>query len=121
MIICIGRDDLIAYLPKPQDTLCNHEFAITYLRRTHAGEGEHFRQFQPSWLKSYPWLHYSAHVDGAFCRAYFVFRPEVVGGQNAGQLVSKTFRSLKKIDKLADHAKREYHLSCMAKMKEFVT
>ena len=27
MIICIGRDDLIAYLLKPQDALCNHESA----------------------------------------------------------------------------------------------
>ena len=32
MIICIRRDDLIAYLLKPQDALCNHKSAITYLR-----------------------------------------------------------------------------------------
>ena len=31
MIIRIRRDDLIAYLSKPQDALCNHESAITYL------------------------------------------------------------------------------------------
>lgn len=28
-----------------------------------------YQQFQPVWLKQHPWLHYSQHVDGAFCHA----------------------------------------------------
>ena len=32
VIISIRRDDLIAFLSKPKNNLCNHESAITYLR-----------------------------------------------------------------------------------------
>lgn len=28
-----------------------------------------YRQFQPSWVVQFPWLHYSSSCDGAFCRA----------------------------------------------------
>lgn len=28
--------------------------------------GPSFRQFQPSWVKKFPWLHYSPYVDGAY-------------------------------------------------------
>jgi hypothetical protein len=34
VIISIRRDDLIAFLLKPQNVLCNHESAITYLRNS---------------------------------------------------------------------------------------
>eukprot|EP00118_Oscarella_pearsei_P020408 m.221005 g.221005 ORF g.221005 m.221005 type:complete len:146 (+) comp39951_c2_seq46:252-689(+) len=27
------------------------------------------RHFHPSWVQQYPWIHYSRHVDGVFCRA----------------------------------------------------
>ena len=33
------------------------------------------RQFQPSWMKQFPWLHYSKSTDGAFCRACVLFAP----------------------------------------------
>ena len=26
-----------------------------------------FRQFQPTWIEKYPWIHYSSHVNGIFC------------------------------------------------------
>ena len=111
----LNRDDKYRILTRePSDDASSYP-------RTRASETEHFRQFQPSWLKSYPWLHYSPHVDSAFCRACVILGPEVVGGQSLGQFVTKEFRSWKKTDKLADHAKREYHLTCMAKMKEFIT
>lgn len=31
------------------------------------------RQFQPAWLKQYPWLNYSSHVHGAFCKSCAIF------------------------------------------------
>ena len=37
--------------------------------RSHQATRSLFRQFQPSWVKNHPWLHYSHHVDGAYCRA----------------------------------------------------
>ena len=50
-------------------------------------------QFQPGWSKSFPWLHYSRHMDGAFCRAGIFFAPQKVGGQNLGSFVTKSFTS----------------------------
>lgn len=32
-------------------------------------EKEPLRGFKPEWLRQYPWLYYSACLDGAFCRA----------------------------------------------------
>ena len=37
--------------------------------RTRPYKTSSFRQFQPSWTKQQPWLHYSLFADGAFCRA----------------------------------------------------
>ena len=37
--------------------------------RTRPCASSAYRRFQPAWLKQHPWLHYSKHVDGAFCRA----------------------------------------------------
>ena len=54
-------------------------------------------QFQPSWLKQYPWLLYSHNVDGAYCRACVFFAPAIVGGNEPGQFVSKGFRHWVKI------------------------
>ena len=54
--------------------------------RTRASASTAFRQFQSSWVKPFPWLHYSQHTDGAFCHACAMFVPEAVGGQIPGQL-----------------------------------
>lgn len=56
-------------------------------KRLHEGKAK--RQFQPSWAKLYPWLHYSEHVDGAFCCACAFFAPSKVGGQLPGSFVTK--------------------------------
>ena len=80
-----------------------------------------FRQFQPAWLKQYPWLHYSHHVDGVFCRACVVFAPHTVGGQALGSFVTKPFKSwVNRSQKMNSHAQLHYHMTCMAKMNEFV-
>ena len=99
-----------------------HSDASTY-PQTHTSASTAFRQFQPSWLKSFPWLHYSRHVDGAFCRACVIFLSEgqTLGGQRPGKFVTNAFRSWKRTDQLTDHAKRGYHLTSLTKMAEFIT
>ena len=80
-------------------------------------ESSAFRQFQPSWLKQYPWLHYSHHVDGAYCRACVLFAPDQAGGQDIGQFVTKPYTAwIKMSQKAATHAKKDYHLISMTKM-----
>jgi hypothetical protein len=64
--------------------------ASSYLR-TRPCESSALSQFQPSWLKQYPWLHYSRHIDGAYCRACVLFAPDHVGGQDIGQFVIKPY------------------------------
>ena len=80
-----------------------------------------FRQFQPDWLRQYPWLHYSRHVDGVFCRACAFFGPDKVGGQSAGQFVRKPFNTwAKKTQAMNSHSGSEYHANSLARMSEFV-
>ena len=79
------------------------------------------RQFQPSWMKQYPWLHYSQSVDGAFCRACALFAPNQVGGQYLGKFVASPFKCWTKMSvKAGTHASKEYHHSAMTKMREFL-
>ena len=92
----------------------------SYLRTRPYGSGS-FRQFQPGWLKQYPWLHYSRHVDGAFCRACALFAPEKAGGQTLGQFVTTPFKTwVNKSQKMNAHAMLDYHMIAMARMNEFV-
>ena len=80
-----------------------------------------YRQFQPAWLKQHPWLHYSHHVDGVYCRACVFFAPNVVGGHTPGKFVTKPFCSwIKMSQKATAHFKQGYHLGSMAKMSEFL-
>ena len=51
------------------------------------------RQFQPGWFKSFPWFHYSRHLDGALCRACIFFARQKMGGQNLGSFFNKSFTS----------------------------
>lgn len=92
----------------------------SYPRTRPYGSGS-FRQFQPAWKKQYTWLHYSRHLDGVFCHACAFFAPEKVGGQPLGQFVTKPFKTwVNKSQKMDAHAKVEYHITAMAKMKEFL-
>ena len=80
-----------------------------------------FRQFQPSWLVQYPWLHYSAFCDGAFCRACALFAPERIGGQVLGQFVTKPFTIwANQSQKMTNHSSLEYHLVACTKMRAFL-
>ena len=86
--------------------------------RTRPSASGAYRQFQPSWLKQHPWLHYSRQVDGAFCRACVFFTAESVGGH---QFVTKPFKIWNKMsEKCNAHGKLEYHLTSQAKMTEFL-
>jgi len=80
-----------------------------------------FRQIQPTWMKPYPFLHYSKCKDGVFCRACAFFAPEKVGGHTPGKFVTKPFNSwVKRSEKMEKHAKLEYHMTAMTKMSEFI-
>ena len=97
--------------------------ASSYPRTRHYESGS-YRQFQPSWLKQHPWLHYSRHVDGVFCRTcvFFTQNKDCFGGQAAGQFVSVPFKNwVVQSQKMNAHAKRDYHLTAMIRMKEFLT
>ena len=88
--------------------------------RSRPSASSSFRQFQPNWLKQYPWLHYSRSVDGAFCRACAFFAPESVGGHVLGQLVTKPLKVWNKMsEKASAHNKYDYHLASLARMSEF--
>ena len=73
-----------------------------------------YRQFQPTWLKNYPWLHYSSFSDGTFCRACAFFAPVAAGGHD---LVTKPFRAWTKMsEKVGIHARKDYHLAALSRM-----
>lgn len=62
------------------------------------------RQFQPTWLKKFPWIHYNHHVDGVFCRACIFFAPHEVCRQSLRQFVSSPFKAwIKMSDKANAH------------------
>ena len=89
--------------------------------RTRSSESQPYRHFQPSWTKQYPWLHYSQHDDGAYCRACALFAPKQVGGQDLGKFVTKPFKSWGKVfQKASTHGTKNYHLSSMTRMTEFL-
>ena len=93
----------------------------TVYPRTRVSPSNSFRQFQPTWLKKHPWLHYSQFTDGAFCRACAVFLTDNPGGQSCGQLVTKPFKAwVKQFCKFESHAKNQYHLTSLARMSEFI-
>ncbi len=80
-----------------------------------------FRQFHPSWVSKHRWLHYSRHVNGAYCRACVCFGPSHICGQPLGHFVTTPFTSWIKMSKKATvHSKKEYHLFSMSKMDEFL-
>ena len=91
-----------------------------YPRTRPYGSGS-FRQFQPSWLAKFPWLHYSVFCDGVFCRACAVFAPDVVGGHTLGQFVTKPFKSWTNMtQKMTSHGKLDYHMTASMRMSEFL-
>ena len=93
----------------------------TVYPHTRPYQSSSLRQFQPSWLKQYPWVHYSRFCDGVYCRACALFAPTCVGGQELGQFVTSPFKCWTKITaKACTHASKEYHLQAMTKMSEFL-
>ena len=92
-----------------------------YPRKQQTASSSYQRQFHPKWLQSFPWLHYSRHSDGAFCRACALFAPDNVKGQTLGAFVTKPFTSwIKMTAKATKHSKQGYHQVSMTKMDEFV-
>ena len=92
-----------------------------YPRTQQTATSPYQRQFQPEWLRSFPWLHYSRHTDGAFCRACAMFAPGTVKGQKLSSFVTKHFYLwIKMTDKATKHSKQGYHHLAMARMDEFI-
>ena len=91
--------------------------------RTPAYPGStYLRQFQPAWLKQYPWLNYSCNFDGVFCKSCAIFAPEKVGGQTPGQFESKPFNSwVKMSERSKAYMQLEYHQMSIARMRELVS
>ena len=109
------RDERYCILTSPTDPNPLH------YPRTRCHGSSSFRQFQPGWIKQYPWLIYSRHVDGVFCRACVFFAPEKVALQSTGQFVINPFNTwVSKSQKMNAHASLEYHMASVAKMNEFV-
>ena len=77
--------------------------------------------FKPDWFKQYPWLYYSPHVDGAFCRGCMLFAPDIVCRQIPGQFITKPFKMwVVKSKKINGHATSEYHVMSLARMEVFI-
>jgi len=112
----LSSEDTYSILKKEPD--CD---AASY-PRTQPANSSNLRQFQPSWVKKQPLLHYSQHCDGAFCRACvsFAITPST-GRQTLGQFVNKPFKMWTKMfEKMNSHASQEYHKASMEKMSEFI-
>lgn len=93
----------------------------SYPRTQQTSSSPYLRQFQPEWVRSFPWLHYSKHTDGAFCRACALIAPSDVKGQKLGYFVTKPFTSwIKMTSKATKHSKQEYHQLAVVRMDEFI-
>ena len=76
------------------------------------------RRFRPDWVKRWPWMLYSHHQDGVYCRACVLFSPYQAGGQALGRFVQQPFQYWNKVtNKAAEHAKSEYHQNAIAVMR----
>ena len=63
----------------------------------------------------------AAQVDQKTCLSLCIFAPKMVGGHNLGQFVTKPFKSRGKIlQKASVHGTKNYHLSSMTRMTEFL-
>lgn len=70
-------------------------------------------KYQHSWLRSFPWLTYSAIEDGAYCRICVSFSQKNAGKGNHENLkafIQTLFRSWKKaLEKFKEHQNKLYH------------
>ena len=112
----IGRSAMYQIL-----TLNPNMDPASYPRTQQTSSSPYLRQFQPEWVRSFPWLHYSRHTDGAFCRACALFAPSDVKGQKLSYFVTRPSTSwIKMTSKATKHSKQEYHQLAVAKMDEFI-
>ena len=78
------------------------------------------RRFKPSWLSEHPWLLYSSHCNGVFCRACVLFGPKEVSFNKLRMFVSTPFTKwTKKTESCRIHAQNQYHLDAMARLSAF--
>ena len=78
------------------------------------------QRFKPEWVRSHPWLHYSASEDGVYCKACALFGPSEVKHQKLGMFLSKPFSLwTKQSSAFVKHEQLAYHQSSMARMSAF--
>jgi Domain of unknown function (DUF4371)/hAT family C-terminal dimerisation region len=83
------------------------------------GNSEAKRLFRLEWLKTYPWLAYSAIAKGPFCRVCVLFRPPVHRGLQ-GQFILHPCLKYHKFNEVAQsHAKSQWHINVTASSIHF--
>ena len=76
------------------------------------------RLFRLEWLKTYPWLAYSASARGPFCRVCVLFRPPVQRGLQ--QFILSPCLKFHKFHEVAQsHAKTQWHINAIASSIQF--
>ena len=91
----------------------NFKYPTTYMNGCN-------RRFQPKWVDTYPWLHYSKSENGAFCKACALFAPEAVSSQKLGVIVTTPFSNWTSMSTVFQrHDKSKYHQDSMVKMDAF--
>jgi hypothetical protein len=76
------------------------------------------RCFQLKWLEKYPWLVYSASLNGGFCKYCTLF---VKDRSKLGRLVNKPFEKWVKVTEILDrHALNSYHINAVSDATEFI-
>lgn len=85
--------------------------------------GERNLKFQPSWLRSFPWLTYSAAENGAYCQCCVLFAPNFVGkgrNQTPQLLVTRPFQNWNKaMETFQSHQKNNYHKDAFVDLQSF--
>ncbi len=76
------------------------------------------RRFQVKWLEKYPWLVYSASLNGGFCKYCTLF---VKDRSKLGRLVNKPFGKWVKVTGILDgHASNSYHINALNDATAFI-
>ena len=78
------------------------------------------RCFQVKWLEKYPWLVYSASLNGGFCKYCTLFVKDK-DRNRLGRLVNKPFEKWVKVTEILDgHASKSYHINAVSDGTAFI-
>lgn len=77
------------------------------------------RVFRFEWLKTYPWLAYSAVIKGPLCRICVLFRPPAQRGLQGQFIVSPCLKYHKFHEVAQSHAKSQWHHDAILSSTDF--